>query len=107
MRIKPDGFELTFTEEIDPKTAGDKASYSMNSWTYIYQSSYGSPKVDQTKQEIVSVTVGADKKSVRLKVKNLQAGHAHHLQSKGVRSKSGRELWHQDAYYTINEFPAQ
>ncbi|MFM1559437.1 MAG: hypothetical protein ACKJSK_09005 [Roseibacillus sp.] len=107
MRIKRDGFELTFTGEIDPKTAGDKASYSMNSWTYIYQSSYGSPEVDKTTQEIVSVTVGADRKSVRLKVKNLQAGHTHHLQSSGVRSKSGGELWHKDAYYTINEFPAR
>ena len=107
MRIKKDGFELTFTGEIDPKTAGDKASYSMNSWTYIYQSSYGSPEVDKTTQEIVSVTVGADRKSVLLKVKNLQAGHTHHLQSSGVRSKSGGELWHKDAYYTINEFPAR
>lgn len=105
MRIKPDGFELTFTEEVDPKSAGDPASYTMNSWTYIYQSAYGSPEVDQTKQEIESVTVGADKKSVHMKVKGLQAGHVHHLQSHGVRSKSGDELWHKDAYYTINEFP--
>ena len=61
----------------------------------------------KTTQEIVSVTVGADRKSVLLKVKNLQAGHTHHLQSSGVRSKSGGELWHKDAYYTINEFPAR
>ncbi|MED5419162.1 MAG: hypothetical protein VYA27_10690, partial [Verrucomicrobiota bacterium] len=105
MRITKDGFELTFTAEIDPKTAGDKASYSMNSWTYVYQSGYGSPEVDKTGQAIESVTVGADRKSVRLKVANRQAGHCHHLKSPGVRSKTGGELWHQDAYYTINEFP--
>ena len=105
MRITKDGFELTFTEEIDPKTAGDKASYSMSSWTYVYQSGYGSPEVDKTAQAIESVTVGADKKSVRLKVANRQAGHCHHLKSAGVRSKTGGELWHQNAYYTINEFP--
>lgn len=105
MRIKPEGFELTFTKEIDPKTAGDLASYSMNSWTYIYQSGYGSPEVDKTAQKIEAVTVGADKKSVRLKVSGLQAGHVHHLVSGGVRSKEGGELWHKDAYYTINEFP--
>lgn len=105
MRIKPDGFELTFTEEVDPATAGDPASYTMSSWTYIYQSGYGSPEVDQTKQAIESAKVGADRKSVHLKVSNLQAGHVHHLQSSGVRSKDGGELWHKDAYYTINEFP--
>ena len=33
MRAKPDGFELTFTKEIDPKTAGDAASYKMETFT--------------------------------------------------------------------------
>ena len=61
--------------------------------------------IDKTNQEIVSATVGADRKSVHLVVKNLQAGHVHHLKSSGVRSKDGDELWHKDAYYTINEFP--
>ena len=77
----------------------------MSSWSYVYQSGYGSPEVDKTAQAIESVTVGADKKSVRLKVANRQAGHCHHLKSAGVRSKGGEELWHQNAYYTINEFP--
>ncbi len=105
MRIKPEGFELTFTKEVEPKTAGDKASYAMKTWTYIYQSSYGSPEVDHTTPEIKSVTVGADRKSVMLNVKGFQPGHVHHLQSAGLRSKEGDELWHKDAYYTVNEVP--
>ena len=105
MRITKEGFELTFTEEVDPRTAGDKASYSMSSWTYVYQSGYGSPEVDKTPQTIEAVPVGSDRKSVLLKVANRQAGHCHHLKSPGVRSKAGSELWHQNAYYTINEFP--
>ena len=48
MHAKPDGFELTFTEPVDPKTAGDPESYTMQTYTYIYQSTYGSPEVDQT-----------------------------------------------------------
>ena len=105
MRIQPDGFELTFTKEVDPRTAGDKASYAMNTWTYIYQAAYGSPEVDKTTPEIQSVTVGSDRKSVRLRIKGLQLGHVHHLKSHGVRSKEGGELWHKDAYYTLNEIP--
>jgi len=105
MRAKPDGFELTFTKEVDPKTAGDKASYSMQAWTYIYQAAYGSPEVDQATPEITDAVVGADKKSVRLKIKGLVEGHVHQLNAPGVRSKDGEEPWHKECYYTLNEIP--
>ena len=55
MRAKPDGFELTFTQKVDPATAGDLASYKMKTYTYIYQSSYGSPEVDHTTPAITKV----------------------------------------------------
>lgn len=107
MRAKPDGFELTFTHPVDPTTAGNVASYSMQTFTYIYQASYGSPEVDHTKPTIETATVGADGKSVRLKVKGLQEGHIHELQAPGVTSKENLPLLHQAAYYTLNYFPAE
>ena len=104
MRAKPDGFELTFTEAVDPKTIKPE-SFSMAAWTYIYQSKYGSPEVDQVTPVIKSATLSGDGKSVRLVVEGLVKGHVHHLSSPGVRSASGNKLWHQDAYYTLNEIP--
>src|SRR5450755_2287012 len=68
MRAKPDGFEVTFTKPIDPNTAGQIKSYAIKTFTYIYQASYGSPVVDETTPTITKVTVGQDKKSVRLYV---------------------------------------
>jgi hypothetical protein len=105
MRAKPDGFELTFTKPIDPKTAGDKASYSMNTYTYIYQSSYGSPEVDQTKPTIDRVSLGPDNKTVRLYVSKLQPGHIHELHMPGVRSKDALPVLHNVGYYTLNYIP--
>lgn len=105
MSATPDGFTLKFTEPVDPTTAGDPASYTMAAWTYIYQSDYGSPEVDQATPEITAATVSADRKSVRLKITGLVRGHVHHLTSKGVQSASGETLWHADAYYTLNEIP--
>jgi hypothetical protein len=105
MRAQPDGFELTFTQAIDPKAAGTAASYEMKTHTYIYQSSYGSPEVDQTTPTIESATVGADGKSVKLKVNGLQRGHVHTLTAAGVRSDKGEPLLHAEAYYTLNEIP--
>ncbi len=105
MRAKPDGFELTFTKSVDPKTAGDVKSYKLGTYTYIYRAQYGSPEVDHTTPTITKVTVGKDKKSVRLYVKGLQIGHVHELHSDGVRSAQGQSLLHPEAYYTLNYIP--
>jgi hypothetical protein len=105
MRAKPDGFELTFTEAIDPKTAADPASYALSTYTYICQSSYGSPEVDQTKPVIDKVVVAPDGRSARLIVKGLAEGHIHELHLPGVRSAKGEPLLHPAAYYTLNQVP--
>tara|TARA_B100000809_G_scaffold254818_1_gene292507 strand:- start:2 stop:457 length:456 start_codon:yes stop_codon:yes gene_type:complete len=99
------GSELTFTKPVDPKTAGNKDSYKMAAWTYIYQKDYGSPEVDQAVPVIKDVVVGGDGMSVRLVIDGLVKGHVHHLNSAGLRSKGGEELWHADGYYTLNEIP--
>lgn len=105
MTANRDGFTLNFTEPVDPVTAANPASYSMSAWTYILQAEYGSPQVDPATPKIVSATVSSDKKSVRLKIDGLVRGHVHCLESKGVKSATGDSLWHQDAYYTLNEIP--
>jgi hypothetical protein len=89
MRAKSDGFELTFTEPVDTSTAQDLASYEIETYTYIFQSSYGSP----------------DGKSVRLFIDGLQRGHVHELHLKGVRSAKRSPLLHTAAYYTLNYIP--
>lgn len=105
MRAKSDGFELTFTEPVDSKTAGDIGSYRLETYGYIYQATYGSPEVDATHPTIVSATVAKDNRSVRLVVDSLKAGNVHELISAGVRSAAGHPLLHKEAYYTLNRIP--
>ena len=105
MRAKPDGFELTFTEKVDPATAGDVKSYELSTYTYIYQSVYGSPEVDGTKPAIMKIEVSPDGLSARLFVEKLQEGHVHELHATGVRSAAGQPLLHPQAYYTLNYLP--
>ena len=105
MRAKSDGFELTFTKPVDPQTAGDPASYKMGTYTYIFQSSYGSPEVDHTTPTIDRVTLGPDNKTVRLYLSKLQPGHVHELHMPGVRSKDALPLLHNVGYYTLNYIP--
>lgn len=105
MRVQPDGFLLNFTLPVDPATAGDPKSYTLETYTYIYQSSYGSPEVDHTTPVIRSAAVSDDGLQVRLVIDGLQEGHVHELHAPGVRSRDGLPLLHKEAYYTLNYFP--
>lgn len=105
MHAKSDGFELTFTQPIDPATALDVQGYDLQTYTYIYQSSYGSPEVDHSKPTIDKVTVTDDRKSLRLHITGLKEGHVHELHCKGLRSAMGLPLLHNSAYYTLNYIP--
>jgi hypothetical protein len=104
MHALSDGFELKFTEPVDAKIAGDLESYEMTTYTYIYQSSYGSPEVDHTEPTIQSATVSPDALSVRLKMEGLQLGHVHELHSH-LKNANGNPLLHKEAYYTLNYLP--
>ena len=107
MHARPDGFDLTFTQPVDPDTAADPRSYSMETYTYIYQSSYGSPKVDQTRPGIARLTVADDRRSVRLVLDAMAEGHVHELHLDGVRSAEGKPVLHPRAYYTLNAIPTR
>lgn len=105
MHAIPGGFELRFTQPIDKKTAENVDSYSMTTYTYIYQSAYGSPEVDHTAPTIASAKVSPDGMRVVLAVEGLQRGHVHELHSDGVRNVDGLPLLHPEAYYTLNYLP--
>ena len=105
MRAKPDGFELTFTEPVDAGIAGKLETWTMETYCYIFQSSYGSPEVDHTKPVIQEATVSADHLSVFLKLDGMQRGHIHELHADALRSEMGLPLLHSAAYYTLHYIP--
>jgi hypothetical protein len=105
MRARPDGFELTFTQPVDQATAANAASYEFVAYTYIFQESYGSPVVDETKPVVEQAVVASDGLSVRLKIQGLQRDHIHELHARGVRSREGLPLLHDAAYYNLNYLP--
>ena len=106
MHALPNGFELVFTEPVDKETAANPKSYSIETYTYIYQSSYGSPEVDHTKPNIFGIEVSGDGLKVKLAIDKLQRGHVHELKMPGLKSaKTGFPLLHKEAYYTLNYIP--
>lgn len=105
MTARKDGFVITFTEPVDSASASNVKSYKAAAWDYIYQKSYGSPQVDESKPKITKALVAKDGKSVRLYVDGMVRGHVHHFELEGVKAASGAQLWHPDVYYTLNEIP--
>ena len=105
MRARPSGFELTFTEPVDPQTAGDVASYKMRCWTHMYYANYGDKRHEEQDLKVLKATVGKDNKSVVLELNKVEPYFIHHLTAGGVRSAEGLPLLHNQAYYTLNRVP--
>ena len=80
-------------------------------FTYVFQSAYGSPVVDEEPCEVVSATPSADGKKVRLVMTNLREGVIHELKCPGLRSAAsadvpaGQPLLHPVGWYTLLRRP--
>ncbi len=106
VRAMPDGFEVEFTKPVDPKSAEDLASYAVESFTYKYHSTYGSPPVNQETLKISGVKLSPDGMKARLIVQGLRPYYVHTLTLDGIRDKEAfYSLVHPVAFYTLNAIP--
>lgn len=105
MHLTRDGFELTFTRPLDPATVQSPTAFSLQSFTYNYWSTYGSPEVDQRPEKVQGVTLSPDRRQVTLQVAGLRRGRVVELHLEGVKSADGEPVLHPEAYYTVNELP--
>lgn len=104
MRAKPDGFELTFTEPVQPESISS-SSLEMSSFTYQYSSKYGGDEINAKTHKLSDIKLSKDGLSVRYKVTGLRENHVVELRTKGLKSKSGQTLKYPDAWYTLNRIP--
>lgn len=105
VKVKPEGFEVSFTEPVDAKLAADLATWKIDSFSYLYRAEYGSPEVDQAKQTVRAAKVSADGKTVRLAVEGLKVGSVHEIKADALKSAKGESLLHPLAWYTLWAIP--
>lgn len=105
MRAKPDGFELRFTEPVDPDSVMAPEALEMSSYTYEYSSRYGGDEIETKAHELSAVTVSEDGLQVRFHVKGIRPLYVHELRTHDIRSAKRRSLDHPNAYYTLNRIP--
>ena len=108
MRVWARGFDLEFTEKVDPLAAAATTSYALEAWTYLQSTrlrEYGSSELDKLTPRITAVQVASDGRRIRLTVDPLTPGHVHELRLPGVRTQAGQTLVHPISWYTLNALP--
>ncbi|HVU89519.1 MAG TPA: hypothetical protein VHD36_19480 [Pirellulales bacterium] len=105
MNVTPEGWDLKFTRPIDKSKAADPAHWFLESYTYHYWDTYGSPEIERRENKIEAIHTAEDGLSARLIVPERDLRRVYHLQLKDMSSADGAKLLHPDAYYTLNELP--
>ncbi len=105
IKLTKEGFDVTFTKPLDDKTADNLEAYSLQSFTYNYWGTYGSPEVDHKAEKVQSVKLSPDKKMASLKVDGFRPGRVYELNLTGLKSEDGSTVVHPVGYYTLNEIP--
>ena len=107
VRAKTNGVEIEFTEALQEGQGWNKADYDIQQWRYEPTANYGGPKLDLTQLNVLSVNVSDDRKKVFLELAGMKENHLVyvHLLNPYV-SAEGHGLWTQEAWYTMNQIPA-
>lgn len=98
--LKKGGFAFTFTRPVDPMSPGKKP-VSVSSYTYVYNSNYGGPEVDQRAEPGGGAKLSDDGKTLFVPVDNLRKGRVYDFRI-DVKSRDGEPILHPEAYYTLN-----
>jgi uncharacterized cupredoxin-like copper-binding protein len=106
VRAMPDGFAITFTQPAAVAVASEPSMYQVQSFTYQYHSTYGSPAVDIQSLPVRHVAVSDDGLEARLVVDGLREGYVHEIRLGELPSESGAPLLHDFAFYTLNRIPS-
>jgi len=102
IHLKPDGFEITFTEPAEPTFASAAARYRVQHYRYKYSQQYGAPQSDITGVEPKQVTLSADGRTARLVLGEMKAGVIYQLDLVGLISTASRMIAHPTVCYTVN-----
>lgn len=102
VKATPGGFDLTFTEEVDPATL---SSIAIEANTYKYHKAYGSPKVDVTPMPLKNAERTDQGRGIRIDIGGLKEGYLHAIDLTGLRSKNGKPLMGKKAWYHAIKVP--
>ncbi len=103
MTLKKGGFDLEFTEPIDPATCAI-GNFTLSTWRYGYTHSYGAPKHQQGGLVVTAADLQKDGKTVSIAVDGLKEDFVAELRCKGLKGSGGDVVSHDGyALYSMNK----
>jgi cytochrome c len=106
IRARANGFEVEFTEPLEPGLGSDPEAYELRQWWYRPTEQYGGPKLDAKRLRVASASVSPDRRRVFLEVEGCEEGHVVHFHLAGpFFDEAGRGPWSTEAWYTLNRIP--
>lgn len=101
INLTSDGFKLTFTKPVAADSVA-KRPVSISSFTYVYESRYGGPEVDQRAEPVGEAKLSDDGTTLFVPVETLRKGRVYEFRLDGPKSRDGESPLHAEAYYTLN-----
>jgi len=106
IRARPDGFEIEFTEPLDPGSKALLKDILIQQWHYRATASYGGPKRGLETLAVSVISINADRTKVLLDIAGLKKEHVVYFRlPDALKSASGQGLWSSEAWYTLNRIP--
>jgi len=103
IHLKPDGFELSFTQPLEPTLAAEAARWRVQSYHYAYSQQYGAPQSDLTAVPVQQVAISADGLTARITLGALTPERIYQMDLIGLSSTTGLPLAHPTVAYTVNQ----
>lgn len=106
VKSQGDGFVIELTQPLAAGLDLSPSDVLVKQWFYSPNEQYGGPKYDETLLPVSGVEVATDRRSIRLRIPGLKAGHVVYLRlDDRLRSDRGNTLWTAEAWYTLNVIP--
>ncbi|MDO1450900.1 PQQ-dependent sugar dehydrogenase [Rhodocytophaga aerolata] len=102
MKLTNTGFELTFTQPVDEKSATDLNTYKFRRYRYAYHAKYGSDQSDVQAVAVTHVSLSADRRKVSLDLESLKPGYVYELQLGDIQAATGEPIANKIICYTLN-----
>lgn len=99
-----EGLSVTFTRAVDERLATQTERYALQSFYREATPAYGGDDQGRRAEPIREVTLAADRMSVSLKLKSLEAGRVYELRLQSL-VESSAEFFPAEAFYTMKSVP--
>lgn len=109
MSLTRDGFELTFTQPVNPETALKKENYEFTHYYYEYKKKPFDEPVDKSTQSDVQnvpvkdIQISPDHKKVSITLSELKPGYVYELKLGAIEGKNEQPLANSLICYTLNK----